>query len=76
MTKCLIECLITYFYYLTDDVVVSLFCHLPVVYRELLEPSLTDRVLILDCPFNSLYKVFRQKGLYAYKALTVWIILG
>ena len=53
MTKCLIECLITYFYYLTDDVVVCLFCHLPDVYRELLEPSLINRVLILDCPFNS-----------------------
>ena len=53
MTKCLIECLITYFYYLTDDYVVCLFCHLPDVYRELLEPSLINRVLILDCPFNS-----------------------
>ena len=52
MTKCLIERLITYFYYLTDDYVVSLFCHLPDVYRELLEPSLINRVLILDCPFN------------------------
>jgi hypothetical protein len=26
---------------------------LPKVYRELLEPSLIDRVLIFDCPFNS-----------------------
>src|SRR6266436_6625472 len=52
ITKCLIECLITYFYYLTDDCVVSLFCHLPEVYRELLEPSLINRVLILDCPFH------------------------
>ena len=52
MTKCLIKCLITYFYYLTDDYVVRLFCHLPDVYRELLEPSLINRVLILDCPFN------------------------
>jgi hypothetical protein len=54
MTKCLIECLITYFYYLTDDYVVSLFCHLPNVYRELLEPSLINRVLILDCSFNTI----------------------
>jgi hypothetical protein len=42
-------CLTTYFYYL--------FClsclDLPDVYRELLEPSLIDRVLILDCPFNT-----------------------
>jgi hypothetical protein len=53
MTKCLIECLVTYFYYLTDDVVVRLFCHLSEAYRELLEPSLINRVLILDCPFNS-----------------------
>jgi len=28
------------------------FLNLPDVYRELLEPSLIDRVLILDCPFN------------------------
>src|SRR6266436_10280805 len=53
ITKCLIECLITYFYYLTDDVVVSLFCHLPNVYRELLEPFSINRVLILNFPFNS-----------------------
>jgi hypothetical protein len=53
ITKCLIKYLITYFYYLTDDVVVSLFCHLPNIYRELLEPSLINKVLILDCPFNT-----------------------
>jgi hypothetical protein len=54
MTKCLIKCLITYFYYLTDDVVVYLFCYLSEVYRELLEPSLINRVLILDCQFNNM----------------------
>jgi hypothetical protein len=27
-------------------------CHLPDVYRELLEPSLINRVLIRDCQFN------------------------
>ena len=54
MTKCLIECLITYFYYLTDDYVVRLFCHLSDVYRELLEPSLINRVLILDCLLNTI----------------------
>ena len=53
MTKCLIECLITYFYYLTDDYVVRLICHLSGVYRELLEPSLINRVLIPNCSFNN-----------------------
>jgi hypothetical protein len=42
MTKCLIECLIAYFYYLTADYVVRLFCHLSNVYREPLEPSLIN----------------------------------
>ena len=55
MTKCLIECLITYFYYLTDDYVVCLFCHLSGVYRELLEPSLINRVLILHSQFNNFF---------------------
>ena len=47
------KCLITYFYYLTDDYVVCLFCHLSEVYRELLEPSSINRALILHCQFNN-----------------------
>ena len=60
MTKCLIKCLITYFYYLTDDYVVRLFCHLSNVYRELLEPSLINRILILNCPFNNTVNVTKR----------------
>jgi hypothetical protein len=54
MTKFLIECLITYFYYLTDDYVVRLFCHLSDICKELLEPSLINRVLILNHQFNAI----------------------
>ena len=40
--------------YLIDDYVVCLFCHLSEVYRELLEPSLINRVLILNYQFNTI----------------------
>src|ERR1700733_15180249 len=56
MTKCLIEVSLPVsiiYDLLNDDVVVILFSHQSDVYRELLEPSLINRVLILDCPFNS-----------------------
>ena len=43
---------ITYFVLVVYDICLSCL-DLPNVYRELLEPSLIDRVLILKCPFNS-----------------------
>jgi hypothetical protein len=55
MTKCLIKYLIPVsisYDLLNDDVVVILFSHLSGVYRELLEPSLINRVLILKYQFN------------------------
>ena len=40
-----------------DDYVISLFFYLPEVYRELLEPSLINRVLILKYQFNTICPV-------------------
>jgi hypothetical protein len=56
MTKCLIKYLIPVsisYDLLNDDVVVILFSHLSSIYKELLKPSLINRVLILKYQFNS-----------------------